>query len=154
VPSNATFYIADPSMLGSRMLDKLVQLGYVSTYRSLENPGGQAHGLVIDGPWGSVRISFVSGEPLATHLGGLSAYAQRSSPDPDTQVYLLARIAHVRMALGCVFEHSPEKDADVLAFVGELNGSLNSLLFIADSIFDWDGTPLCGPEADGGMPGG
>jgi hypothetical protein len=141
MPANAAIYLADPSLLGSRTLDVIEE---IKSYEGLKNDQ-LASGMLLQFSWGTVTVSFMPPDQLPQHLAGFTAYAEKTVENRDTRIYLLSRIRHVRMCLGCVIEHSPDSESDAQRFLFRFNSELNGLLFLYDSIFDRDGTPLGGP---------
>ncbi len=138
MPSNAAIYIADPSILGSRTLDEIVD---IESYEGL-NQNKQASGFRLRLAWGVITVNFMPSEQLPGHLQGFASYAEKLIKNQDTLIYTLARIHHVRMCLGCVIEHAPESELTVQEFLFRLNNELNGLLFLYDTIFDKDGQAL------------
>jgi len=144
MPKNAAIYIADPSMLGSRLFDRVEG---IESYEGTSD-GSTATGVRFKFPWGSIAMKFMPPGDIAEHLEGFSGYAQHVIKDRDKLIYTLARIHNVRMSLGCVIEHDEEDTEAVHDFLFGFNAAVNGLLFLYDSIFDFAGEPLGGPAAD------
>ena len=141
---NATIYIADPSLLGSKTLD---QLEGIRWYESLSQ-GSSAAGVKFILDAGQVAMNFMPQELMEEHLQGFSAYAEHAVKDKERLPYVLSRIRHVRLVLGCVIEPGFDEAGKIQEFLFHFNGLLNGLLFLADTIFDYDGEPLGGPLAE------
>ncbi|MEP7218130.1 MAG: hypothetical protein ABI876_04395, partial [Bacteroidota bacterium] len=140
---NTAIYIADPSMLVSRVFD---------TIESIKSYEGISSDAVITGirfylSWGSVAMNIMPSDEMGEHLREFSDYASHVIKDDDDLLYTLARIKYVRMVLGCIVEHKEEDIDAVHSFLISFNGALNGLLFIYDSIIDWSGEALSGPMA-------
>jgi hypothetical protein len=144
---NAAIYISDPSILGSRLFDRIEG---IETYEGLGSAEG-ATGLLFKLTWGRVRMNFMppgppSGPSLAEHLNGFEGYARGVIKNPKTLAYTLGRIGMVRMCLGCIIEHAESDTNAVHDFLFEFNGHVNGLLFLDDTIYDFSGDAL----AEGG----
>lgn len=50
------------------------------------------------------------------------------------------------MCLGCNITHEQEQEEQVQQFLFNFNSTLNGLMFIYDTVWDWSGEPLCGPH--------
>ena len=142
--TNATIYIADPSMMGSRFFDRIPD---IKSFESISE-GPTATGVRFRLPWGSVTMNFMPPGDLQEHLRRFSGYAQHIIADQDTLVYTLARIRNVRMSLGCVIDHEESDLKEVLSFLFNFSGNMNGLLFFEDSIFDFTWEPLGGPACE------
>jgi hypothetical protein len=66
MPRNASLYIADPSMLGSRAFDRIEG---IESYEGL-NDTGRASGVRFKTAWGSMTVNLMPGERLPEHLKG------------------------------------------------------------------------------------
>src|SRR4051812_9159670 len=126
MPKNATFHIADPSMLGSRLFDRIEG---IESYTDISD-GSVATGIRFKFQWGSITMNFMPPEKLADHLQGLSGWLHHNLTDRDTLIYALARVHHVRMVIGCVIEHEESSSDDVFSVLLHFNISLNGLLFV------------------------
>ncbi len=147
MPDNAAIYITDPSLLGSRLFDSI---GVIQSYDGLlEND--TATGVIFDIGVAQVQMNFMPQEELSQHLNGFVGYAEQIfSGNQDDLLYMLSRIRHVTFAMGCVITPGFDQDGQVEAFLLELTNHLNGLLFIYNSIVDYDGNPLAGPLAKQG----
>ena len=143
MPDYATLYIADPSMLGSRFLKHFPE---IKSYKSVSNPDGTAKGLVLTVGNAVIRLNFMAETAVPSHLAGFAGFAKTNTTDPDLLTYVLARIHHVRMVIGCVIE--PALDEASEEFLLKFNSMLNGLAFANDTIMDFDSTPLCGALAN------
>jgi hypothetical protein len=138
---NACVYIADPSLLTSKLFDSI---GAIKGYEGL-SAGEQAVGIRFDLGVADVRMNFLPAEQIREHLKGLAGYVQSICPDQDRLVYVLSRISNIRFVMGCVIEPGFDDQGVVQNFLLEFNGRLNGLLFIYDSVVDCDRKPLVGP---------
>ena len=139
---NAAIYIADPGMIGSKALDGLAN---VSSYESVSD-GETATGVVFNLPPGQVRINFMPSDQIQRHLEGFMGFAQQTISDKEKMLYALSRIYHVQLVGGCVVSPGFDQDGIIEQFLRELVARLNGLLFIHNTLFDYDGERL------GGLP--
>jgi hypothetical protein len=146
---NASIYVADPSMLGSRVFDLI---DGVQSYESISN-GSMATGVRFAFSWGSITMNFMPPGDIQKHLNGFSGYAQHVIQDRDTLIYTLARIRNIRMVIGCVIEVDDTNISAAANFLFAITHALNGLLFAEDSIFDFSGERLGGPEANDQVSG-
>jgi hypothetical protein len=93
MPGNAAIYIADPSMIGSRMFDRIEG---IRSYGGLSQ-GGAAAGVRFALDAGEVAMNFMPELQVAQHLRGFSGFAQQVIQDKDRLIYTLARVHHVRL---------------------------------------------------------
>ena len=142
--TKAAIYISDPSMMGSRLFDRIPDL---KSYEGISD-GSSATGVRFTFGWGSVTVNFMPPGDLLSHLDGFSGYARQIVADQDTLAYTLARIRNVRMLLGCVIEHDESEIEEVLSFIFSFTSNINGLLFFEDTIFDFSGEPLGGPACE------
>jgi hypothetical protein len=143
MPDFATFYIADPSLLGSRVFD---EIEVIRGYEGLSQEG-RATGVIFDIDAAHIRMNFMPAAEVQEHLAGLTGYIQRICTDQDQLVYTLGRVRRVCFIAGCVIEPCFDEDGVVQHFLLELNRRLNALLFVWDSLIDFNGQPLIGPLA-------
>jgi hypothetical protein len=139
----ATFYIADPSLLGSRVFD---DMAVIRDYEGLSQEG-IATGIIFDIGAARIRMNFMPAAEVAEHLKGLTGYIQSVCEDQDQLVYTLGRVRMVSFVAGCVIEPGFDEEGVVQHFLLDLNRRLNALLFIWDSLVDFNGQPLIGPLA-------
>jgi hypothetical protein len=144
MPDFATFYIADPSLLGSKVFD---EVEVIQNYEGLTREGN-ATGVIFDIGAAHVRMNFMPPGEIQEHLAGLSGYIQSVCEDQDRLVYTLDRVRPVRFVAGCVIEPGFDDGGIVQTFLLELNQRLNSMLFLWDSLVDFNGQPLVGPLAE------
>ena len=143
MPDFATFYISDPSLLGSRVFD---EIDVIQSYDGLSQDGG-ATGVFFDIGAAQIRMNFMPVDEIEEHLAGLTGYIHSVCADKDQLVYTLSRVRRVCFVLGCVIEPSFDDDGIVQDFLLEFNRRLNGLLLIWDSLVDFNGQPLIGPLA-------
>ncbi len=141
---NAAIYISDPSILGSSLFKRIEG---IESHEGLSSDEG-ATGMRLKLAWGRVTLSFMPPDHLAEHLNGFEGYARGVIKNPKALAYTLGRIGMVRMCLGCAFEYA-ESDTDAVHdFLFAFNGAVNGLLFLYDTIYDFSGDALGGPNAE------
>ena len=141
---NACIYIPDPSLLGSKLFDSI---GAIRSYQGLSE-GDSATGIRFDIGVAEIQMNFMPPQQVGEHLSGFTGYVQSACYDKDTLMYALGRVNNVRFVLGCVIEPGFDELGKVEAFLLEFNRRLNGLLFIHNSVVDYDGEPLAGPLCD------
>ncbi|MEI8363803.1 MAG: hypothetical protein WCG35_11385 [Betaproteobacteria bacterium] len=141
MPNNAAIYISDPSMIGSRLFDDIPAIEAYEDFSSNEN----ATGFLLKMPWGHIKLNIMPSEHLPNHLKGFEGYIRNQQLSKDELIYTLSRLYYVRMCLGCEIVHTSESEDDVIEFLASINSLLNGLMFIYDSVLDWNGEALCGP---------
>ncbi len=137
---NVTLYIADPSMLGSRLFDQLPE---IQEYEGLSD-GDSATGFWLALQQGTVTVNFMPSDKIPGHLQGLSGWVQQMLEDPDQLTHVLSRIRYVRLPLGCIIEPGFDEDNQIQQFIFNLNDRLNGIMFLSNTIFDFDGEPIAG----------
>jgi hypothetical protein len=130
-PDNATFYIADPALLGSEVLKKIKG---IQSYEGLSD-AGSATGMLLRFKAGEIRMNFMPGHMIEEHLAGMCGYVEQTIPDRNNLPYVLSRIHNVKMVIGCVITPCFD-DGDVM-FEAVMN-----------SLFDRDATPLAGAACE------
>jgi hypothetical protein len=139
---NAAIYIADPTMLGTRLFR---QLPAITRYEGTSEDG-TATGLVIHTDAAQIKMTFMPTADVPSHLEGFRGFARHIwSGTQDDLIYVLARISAVRMVLGCVIEPKNGDERALFDFLTSFSSRLNAILFIYDSIVDFDGEALAGP---------
>jgi hypothetical protein len=81
-------------------------------------------------------------QQVAQHLQGFSGFARQVIKDQDCLIYTLARIHHVRLVCGCVITPGFDDDGVMQEFLFNFTNAANGLLFLANTIFDFDGQAL------------
>jgi hypothetical protein len=146
MPGNAAIYIGDPSLMGSRLFDRIEGI------RSYEDfsEGDSATGIrfVLDA--GQVTMNFMPQEQVPEHLNGFAGFAEHVIKDPDELIYARARIYYVRFVCGCVITPGFDDDGKIQDFLFRFTAAVNGLLFLSDTIFDYDGRALGGRLAEEG----
>ena len=137
---HAAIYIADPSILDSRLFD---QIDGILSYEGLSE-GDSATGFRLMLEAGQVRMNFMPQEQVAKHLEGFAGYAETVITDKDLLLYTRSRIYYVRLVCGCVITPGFDDDGKIEEFLFQFNCAVNGLLFFADTIFDYDGESLGG----------
>lgn len=138
MPGNAAIYIADPSMMGSRMFEKI---DGIRSYDGLSE-GGSTAGVRFMLDAGQVAMNFMPEQQMLQHLQGFSGFAKHVIKDKDRLVYTLARIHHVRLVCGCVITPDFDDAGAIEDFLFRFTLAGNGLLFLANTIFDYDGQAL------------
>lgn len=139
---NATIYTADTSLLGTKFFNLFPE---IQSYEGVSE-GDTATGLVLTIPQATIRMNFMPGQDVPPHLDGFAGYAKaRHEGNRDELIHVLSRIKSMRYVLGCVIEPGFDDDGVVVGFLVNFSARLNGLLFIWDSIIDYDGAVLLGP---------
>src|SRR5262245_128512 len=144
-PEQATLYISDPSLLGSKVLEAVPG---ILSYEGLSE-GDSATGLRLRLETGEVIMNFMPTHMIEEHLEGISGYAQQEVRDKERLPYVLHRISQVRFVVGCVVPQGFDDKGKTLETLLRLNSALNGLFFLGDSLFDHDAQPLAGSACDG-----
>ena len=140
MPKNAAIYIADPSMLGSRLFDSLDE---IKSYQGLSEDGN-ATGFKLTFGWGTFTMNLRSGEGLEEHLNGFRGFVDHTTEDQELVLYTISRITYVRMLLGCVITHESDAEKEAKEFLHTFNRAVNGLLFLENTVWDWTGDPIAG----------
>lgn len=143
VPGHAAIYIADPSLMGSKLFDKLKD---VQSYEGLSQ-NDSATGVRFILPAGQVTMNFMPQEKVAQHLNGFAGFARKVIKDKEQLIYTESRIHPVRLVCGCVITPEFDDDGKIEDFLFQFIRETNGLLFVADTIFDYDGKALGGRHA-------
>ena len=134
-----TIYAADPSMLGARYFGRFPQI------QGIKAGEDESAGMQIALAGGSITLNFMPPEDMPDHLDGLAGYcAQHLQEDQDKLAYVLSRVSQVRIVLACVADAGLADDAAV-DFVSSFAQGLNAMLFVFNSLYDFDGACLVGP---------
>ena len=142
---NACFYMSDPSLLTSKLFDSSES---IKGYEGLSE-GERAVGVRFDLGVAGVQVNFMPVDQISEHLRGLAGYIRSICSDQNQLTYILSRVSSIRFVMGCVVEPGFDDQGIVQNFLLEFNSRLNGLLFVCDSIVDYDGEPLVGPLCDG-----
>lgn len=143
-PDHATLYISDSSLLGSKVLDAVPG---ILSYEGVSD-GDTATGLRLRLKAGEVVMNFMPADMIEEHLAGMSGYAQQAVRDKERLPYVLHRISQVRYVVGCVIPQGFDEEGTIIETLLHLNGALNGLLFMGDSLFDHDAQPIAGSACD------
>ena len=139
---NAAIYIADPTMLGSRLFTLFPEIRSAKD----KSEGTTATGLVLDIGIAVIDMNFMPAAEVPTHLHGFSGYIQHIfDGSQDDLIYALSRIKQVQFVIGCVIEPGFDEAGAVLNFLVQFTNRLNGLLFVHNSVVDFDGQVLVGP---------
>ena len=144
-PDYATIYIADPSLLGSTVFDTVPG---VESYEGTSDATGNATGLKLRLKAGELIVNFMPAHIIEEHLAGMSGYAEQEVRDKERLPYVLHRISQMRFVLGCVAPRGFGDDGEMIETLMQLNGALNGLLMLGDSLFDHNAEPLAGSACD------
>jgi hypothetical protein len=137
---NATFYISDPSLIGSKLFSSLTELKQCSEISEGEN----ATGLLLRIEKAELRMRFMPPDKVEEHLRSLEQFARQNISKADLLTLVLSRLRYRRFVIGCVIEPEYDDDGTVQEFVFKFNALLNGLLFTFDTLFDYDGEALAG----------
>jgi hypothetical protein len=129
-------YIADPSLIGSRLFDKMSQ---IKKYKDLSK-NGKATGMIVELDSATITMNFMPSEEIPKHLEGLNGFVSQTCLDKDNKLYALSRIYNIRFVIGCVIDSALSKYVET--FLLDFTSRLNGLLFINNSLIDHDGTTL------------
>lgn len=141
---NAAIYVGDPSVVGTKLFRRLEG---VRSYTGLSE-GVSAAGLGFELVVGRVGMNFMPEGMMAEHLQGFCGYAKHVISDKDRLIYTVSRIQHTRLVLGCEIDPSFDDAGKIQEFLFQFNSLVNGLLFLGDTIFDYDGEALGGPLAE------
>ncbi len=141
---NAAIFLGDPSVIGTKLFR---QLEGVRSHTSLSQ-GKSATGFGFELAAGRIAMNFMPEGMMAEHLQGFCGYAEHVISDKDRLIYTVSRIQHTRLVLGCVIEPGFDDEGKIQEFLFQFNSRVNGLLFLGDTIFDYDGEPLGGPLAE------
>ncbi|MDD1605559.1 MAG: hypothetical protein LUO95_01030 [Methylococcaceae bacterium] len=144
MPKNASFYISDPSMIGTRLFN---EIDFIESYKQHANKNDAA-GFTLKMPWGQIDVDIMPAKALPHHLKGFEGYIKDQRLSKEDLLYTLTRLHNVRMCLGCEITHTPETEKEVVDFLVRFNSHLNGLVLFYNSVFDWTGDVLCGPLKD------
>jgi hypothetical protein len=140
---NAAIYISDPTLLGTKFFGKF---GEIKSYESLQE-GDHATGLAIDLGFSKIQMNFMPSDKVLTHLNGFEGYIQTvGCKDDDTLLYTLSRLRQVQFVIGCVINPNFDKEGKTIRFLMDFAGKLNGLVFIHNSVVDYDGETLVKPS--------
>ena len=145
-PDYATIYIADPSLLGSTKLDTVPG---ILSYEGTSDDDGNATGLKLRLKAGEVILNFMPTHMIEEHLAGMSGYAEQEVRDKERLPYVLHRISQMRFVIGCVAPSGFGDDGEMIETLMVLNGALNGLFMLGDSLFAHTADPLAGSACDG-----
>jgi hypothetical protein len=135
---NATFYIADPSLIDSKVFKRFPEV------KNMESAGNsrRATGFILTTRWGRIEFKFMPGKKFPTHLKQFQEFFRRVLTDSDAQVHAVNRLVYVRLTMSCVFDTRPGSEAEVTRFLVKLNRRLNGVLVTSRAIIDHDGSKL------------
>jgi len=145
-PDYATIYIADPSLLGSKVFDTVPG---IQGYEGMNDDSGNATGFKLHTKFGECVMNFMPAHMIEEHLAGMSEYARQEVRDKERLPYVLHRISQMRFVIGCVAAAGFGDDGEMIETLLRLNGALNGLYFMGDSLFDHDAQPIAGSACDG-----
>jgi hypothetical protein len=143
-PDYATIYFADPSLLGSIFTFPGVQL-----YDFTKDESGTITAFKLGTEAGECIMNVMPPHMIEEHLAGMSAYAEQEVRDKARLPYVLDRIRQTRFVLGCVAPNGFGDEGEMIETLLKLNGTLNGLYFMGDSLFDHDAQPIAGSACDG-----
>src|SRR4030095_5849159 len=91
---------------------------------------------------GEVMMNFMPAHMIEEHLSGMSGYAEQEVRDKERLSYVLHRISQVRFVVGCVIPQGFDDEGTMIETLLHLNGALNGLFFLGDSLFDHHAPPV------------
>jgi hypothetical protein len=144
-PDYATIYIADPSLLGSKVFDTIPG---ILSYEGMSDESGNATGFKLRTKFGECLMNFMPEHMIEEHLAGMAGYAEQEVRDKERLPYVQHRISQLRFVIGCVAPAGFGDDGEMIEPLMQLNGALNGLYFMGDSLFDHDAQPLAGSACD------
>ncbi len=144
-PGYATIYVADRSLLGSKVLDTISD---IQSYEGTSDENGNASGLKLRLKAGELMMNFMPAHMIEEHLAGMSGYAEQEVREKERLPYVLHRISEMRFVLGCVAPTGFGDDGEMIETLLQLNGALNGLFLLGDSLFDHDAQPIAGSACD------
>jgi hypothetical protein len=143
--NNASMYIADPSLVGSKMFDQFTQIKHVTPL----SESGRATGMVLDLKFATIQMNFMPPEDIEAHLVGFENYVRSIfHGHEDDLCYVIARLHSIKLPIGMVTEPDFESEPRIIEFLYEFNNKFNGLLFLCNSVVDFDGKLLVGPLKD------
>ncbi len=103
----------------------------------------------MDLDYASIQMNFMPQENVAEHLIGLEGYVNHTfRGNEDELLYILARLQAVSFVIEMVINPVFDTEPKTIEFLYNFNDRLNGLLFLHDSLIDYDGRPLTGPLTD------
>jgi hypothetical protein len=134
---NATFYIADPSLIDSKLFKRFPEV------QGMESAGRRrATGFSLETRWGRIQFKFMPDKKFPIHIEQFKQFFCRVLPDRNAQIHALNRLAYVRLTMSCVFDIASGSEAEVQRFLVKLNRRLNGVLVMPRAIIDHDGSKL------------
>jgi hypothetical protein len=131
----ATLYVMDLSLIGSKVLNTLPQ---ILSYTSKGDNDNNATGILIRLDTAEIEMNFMEPSKLEEHLQGFEVFAYNHVSEGIDHMYVLSRIHHIKMVIGCVIDTGFDNESKVLDFLQKLNRAYNSLLFYNNKVFDYD----------------
>lgn len=130
----ATLYLADPSIVGSKVLNNFSQ---IISYAD-KSDDDKATGIVIKLTEAEIDMNFMPYVELGEHLEGFKGFAYDNICQNVDPQYVLSRIHNVRLVIGCVVNPQFDEAGKIFQFLQSLNKAYNSLLFCNNRVFDYD----------------
>jgi hypothetical protein len=93
-------------------------------------------------------MNFMPAHMIEEHLAGMSGYVEQEVRDKERLPYVLQRISQMRCVIGCVAPAGFGDGGEMIETLMKLNGALNGLYFMGDSLFDQDAQPIAGSACD------
>jgi len=91
-------------------------------------------------------MNFMPPDKVLAHLNGFEGYIQSvGCKDNDTLLYTLSRLRQVRFVIGYVINPNFDKEGKTTQFLLGFACKLNGLVFIHNSVIDYDGEILVRP---------
>lgn len=140
----ATIYTPSPSLLGSKLFNLFSE---ITNYNELTK-NGNATGFELYTVPSKIIVNFMDSKEQEEHIKGFCGFAIKSIDDKSQHSYILSRIYDTKLILGFVIENGFDEDNVILNLILDICNRLNGLLFVHDSIIDYDGEPICGPMVE------
>jgi len=136
-----SFYIADPSLLGSKLFNRLKAIKSNKALQTDEN----ATGIELQVESSTIKISFMPSKDVPEHLRGFEGYVQTiGCENNDKLIYTLGRLRSVVVVAGC--SASSEKSEKIEQFFMDLAFELRCVLYDGGYVIDFDGEILVNPN--------
>ncbi|MEM8861247.1 MAG: hypothetical protein AAGD96_23215 [Chloroflexota bacterium] len=141
---NATFYIPDPTVFGTKLFDRFPEINSAQPFSTEE----VATGMLLETTWGEIKFNVMPPEQMGPHLNSFANFIHQHCPVKSDDMYMRGRLTHVRWVLGCNIKHEPNQQQTVGQFLLRFNDQLNGTLFFDNTVWDWNGKPMVGRYAE------
>lgn len=135
---NCSIYLPDPSVLTTRYFETLAEDGLESV-EAISDESENAVGIRCKLKVGTVDMNFMAGDEVDTHLNGFAGWAQENLNE-ENAMYVINRIAHVRMVLSCTVESLDEEAVGV--FLSSFSMGALGMAMLDGNLVDFTGDIL------------